>query len=724
MGAVCQTATVPARSGAAELIGLLTRVFVQRGEWGVAELMLDDDELVRVSGPLGDDPILGVSYRVIGKWENSPRFGLQVRASLVLLVPPPGPAGLAGYLASRCEGIGWATAQRIAAACPADATPAAWLAGEPDIEGVSPSLVQVAAKHIDRDGALAEASIQARALLDGYRLGDRRLASILQAWGAQAPQVLRSTPYRLTEIDGIGWKIADAFALGRLGWPPDGEDRLEAATMHALAERERDGHSGTPPTLLDSDVRELTSVGHAAPLGAILDRELMWRPETLAAERTCAHVIAALVGMPREPVGLGGVLDGLDPSQAAALQELAGVPIGCLTGGPGTGKTTTIRALLRACPRATLVAPTGKAARRIFEQTQHHAETIHRALGITPGRAGTTKSFPPGGLVVCDEASMVGLDVGLALVSAVAESGSRLLLVGDEGQLPPVGPGGLLHACLESGCVPVARLGTTHRQSAGSLLELIRAVGRGDAEACLSLARTSPTRDVAVCRQGTPSAAAQMVVRASARCRELGLDWQVVSPTYRGELGCEALNEALQVVHAGTAPPTLDEARAQFGWRSEIGPRFVDSDRVVCNENHAAHLGVVQGTHLAPKGGEPVMNGQQGRIEAVDYALNRMSIRWDGCDASFTYALTDPRVGLGYAVTCHKAQGSEWPVVIVPFHRSLPQRMVYRAWAYTALSRARERLVIVGDERLVALAAATPNPIRHGRLPERIREEV
>lgn len=400
----------------------------------------------------------------------------------------------------------------------------------------------------------------------------------------------------------------------------------------------------------------------------------------------------------------------LDHQQQAAVDAVRERRhrLACIVGPPGVGKTHAVRSAIEGREDVVLCAPTGKAACRLSELTGREATTIHRVLGMQPPANQRHRLLDPGSLVVCDESSMIGLDVADELLAAIRESGSDLLLVGDPGQLAPVGPGGLLHDAIRAGA-PVYRLSTPHRSGVGDLLDLVQAVGLGLGWTVDNLTGgTSPARDVVVMRTRYPEAIARQVLDVTLRCDELGASWQVIAPSYRPRaLGIDALNDMLQRAHGG--PPLGIEAARAMGWERSVPPKFRPNDRVMSTRNHGSPVGYVA-------------NGEQGRVLAIDYPAARITVRWDHVEGLAHYdalADTDAAPVLAYAVSAHKSQGSEWEVVVIPWHSSYG-RMLTRPWAYTAISRAKQRVVLVGDVDLVARAAKTPAPVRHSRVVERI----
>jgi exodeoxyribonuclease V alpha subunit len=382
--------------------------------------------------------------------------------------------------------------------------------------------------------------------------------------------------------------------------------------------------------------------------------------------------------------------------------------VSIVTGGPGTGKTTVIRSMSAVFRdqgrRVCLAAPTGRAARRLSEVTGEPASTIHKLLGYSPGEGGgfaRDRDDPiDADVVVVDEASMVDVPLMAHLVSAVPIS-SVLILVGDGYQLPPVGPGAVLSEAMESGCVPVYRLERIYRQETQSAIVVnahrIREGLRPDFEdagalasggQCILIEAPEPVRAartvVDLCRRGIPDALGLDPVR----------DIQVVTPMHRGEAGTLHLNQALQ--------KALNPAPAGGGERPR--PGFRAGDKVM---------------HLRNNYEKAVFNGDIGRVLSADPDGGGLRVEYDGREVSYDPAELD-ELGLAYAISIHKSQGSEYPAVVIPF---LTQHypMLQRNLIYTALTRARRLAVVVGAVRAVRIALHNDRPRqRLTRLARRI----
>ncbi len=551
-------------------------------------------------------------------------------------------------------------------------------------------------------------------------LGPALAAAAREALGPGAADLARENPWMLAErVEGIGFATADELAA-RLGLPEDSPQRVRAAILHVLEQGAEDGHVYLPfhrlaqdaQALLQVDRRLIPPLIEALAAGGSLVVE---EPEEGQQRDRCVY----LAGLHRAEVG---VAEGVRRLLAAAAPErpapnLAAAPgpaltqrqaeavrtalsrrIAVITGGPGTGKTTVLRALLSVASglRVALAAPTGRAARRMSEATGREAATLHRLLEYAPREGFRRNASAPldCDLVVVDEASMV--DVGLMRhLLAALPPGASLLLVGDRHQLPSVGPGRVLADIIESGRVPTVELSEIFRQAEGS--DLITATHRillgAVPEAAGSLAESS----FVFLERDDPAAAAGAIVElASERIpRLLALDpreaTQVLAPMNRGEAGVERLNALLQAA--------LNPQGAALGARGR-GLRV--GDRVMQTRNNYD---------------KRVFNGDVGRI--VEAAADRLVVAFEADRVVYRRGEVS-QLALAYAVSVHKAQGSEYPAVVIALleEHSL---MLERTLLYTAVSRARRLAVVVGSRRALRRAVSHTGGLRRfTRLSERL----
>ncbi|WP_299951024.1 AAA family ATPase [uncultured Modestobacter sp.] len=540
-------------------------------------------------------------------------------------------------------------------------------------------------------------------LLVGAGLNARLAVNSADALGQDAARRLRDDPWALLSLSGVTLADADRLAITVLS----GADRQDSRRGRAivgltLRTATRDGHTVLPADLV---VAALRAEGIADPAAAVvaavesgevleheppeppfdpdsedepLEPDPALRMLSLArfgmAEEAVAenvHRLAATSGRIADPASVRSVAKGLDPAQQAAVAQVLGAGISLLTGGPGTGKSRTVASLVKLLEakgtEVALAAPTGRAAKRLEELTDHPAVTVHRLLGaqgMTGGFARNEEWPLDADVVVVDEASMLDVELTAALLEACPD-GTHLLLVGDPAQLPSIGPGHVLGDLIDSGAVPVTELTTLHRQAAGGAIARLATGVRGGELVQVD----SPDREVVIVPAVGSAEAARRVVQlvTDSIPRALGIDpatVQVVTPVHRGPAGTIELNKALkEKLNPGTG--------TVFGF--DVG------DRVVATANHLdlepigfanGEVGVVTGT------GEGSLT--------VDFSSGPVTVTGN--------ALPDLRHG--WAITVHRAQGSEWPGVVVV----LPPEaggMLSRPLVYTALTRAQKHLSIV-----------------------------
>lgn len=683
-------------------------------DWGAGSARDADGGRISIAGCIAAmQP--GMSYAICGAWASHPRYGDQVQVSLCVPAMPTSPSALAQYLRGTVPGVGPTIALRIADAMPPGEDPVGWLTSRPEIPGVSSEIVSACADAITASSASAQAEIAVWQIIDGLDgVGVGTLRAIMRHLGRSAAAKIRENPYVLMQVARIGWVVADRVARERCSIAVDAPYRLEAACREVMRQAAAEGHAGLPLRSATQRVADLCAVpGHQTPhvdvleLGLEHDMGLVYLHENRAAEVAVSAWVAEMASRQRVHRALPD-LSGLDQSQADAVRMISGAPLACLVGGPGTGKTTTLRCIADAEDasggRVCLIAPTGKAARRMSEQTGRPAQTIHSAIGYmgddsSPSEWLAGEQLASATLIIIDESSMVDTVLMSWLVSRLSQS-QRVLLVGDMGQLRPVGWGAVLQDIVAADVVPVARLTTVHRQATGRLLDLIHAVGRADIatiDRIVSASASAPGSDVLAVRAESTSDILSHIERAIDPIPES--DWQIVAPTnVRGDLGCRPVNQRMQsLLRDGTG-------------------EFRLYDRVVQTANRK-RMAVDQSEAIA------LVNGQQGTITHV--SDTELHVDFDGCEVEVPLKQTDdsdgPDVQLAYCITVHKSQGSEWPTVILPLHRSMPSMMMTREWIYTAISRARSHLIIIGDPRMIAAAAMRPGPLRNSRMVARIR---
>jgi len=663
-----------------------------------------------------------------GGWSRTRDHGLQFQATMAKCSAPTTLEGIEKYLGGgMVKGIGPVYARKLVERFGAGIFEIIenFSARLEEVEGIGGARRKVI------KAAWAEQKVvrEIMVFLHSNGVSTSRAVRIYKTYGEQAIEKVRENPYRLAQdIPGIGFKSADLIAA-KLGVPPESLLRAEAGLRHVLREAGDQGHCGLPVEPMRAGAVALLGVGEGVVqqgldrmvevgelvLEPLAEEPLAMLPEMRRAEATIADKLRALATgalegdtleveaeIAKVEAGLGSPLA---PSQREALGLALTRKALVITGGPGVGKTTLVNAILkvlRSKGLATrLCAPTGRAAKRLQETTGVEARTIHRLLEFQPGRGFQRNARQPleADLLVMDETSMVDVPLMAAFLRAAPET-ARLVLVGDVDQLPPVGPGNTLRDIIRSGVVPVVHLTEIFRQAAGSRIILAsHAINQGRLP---DLENTGPNEDFYFIERDSPEAILQ-TLRTVVRERipkRFGLepkkDVQVLCPMNRGSLGVRAVNETLQndlnPVREG------DPVCEKFGWQFRVG------DKVIQTENDYD---------------KEVFNGDIGRVEEVRPEDREVVIAYDGRPVTYDYGEMD-RVALAYATTVHKAQGSEFPAVVIPLamqHYVLLQRNLL----YTGITRGRKLVVVIGERRaLEAAVRNNPTRQRHGALLQRL----
>ncbi len=650
--------------------------------------------------------------RVAGVWQDDRRFGLQVKVGRAEPLAPAGDAALITYL-KRVKHVGPGRAARLVERYGGDVLEA--IDRDPQAAfraaGLNPKRTNEAIRSWD-----ALRSTRALHLL----LAPHGLAwlvpRIAKHHGDRAHHVVRRQPYELTSVFGVGFRIADAIARSG-GVDADSPARAGAAVVHVLGEAEKDGSTCLPVAELAARTAGLLDAPppDAAQLEAMVDADRLvlevdaqgavwaYRPPTAALEAELAAQVRRLaaakprLGAPARPAD-----DELVPApeQWAAVRAAFGSRMSIVTGGPGTGKTATIRLLCAAAKAQhasiALVAPTGRAARRMAESTGMEARTIHSALGWVPDQGPTIDELD-GDLLIVDETSMANLELLVTLLRAVGRR-MHVVLVGDADQLAPVGAGKPFAELVEAGAVPVALLTHIFRQAAGSMIVRgAHAVRHGEPPSFDPADRL--VRDLFLIERSDPRAALDEVVSlvADRLPGHFGVDpfsdIQVFAPVYRGALGIDALNRRLREALNPDGRPVL-------GGRLRLG------DKLMLSGRNLHDLGLMNGTILR-------LVEHREDDEALVVEADGAVIELPEDEA--------PKLQLAYACSIHKGQGIELPVAVVIAHAAAGAFFLRREMLYTAMTRARRATLIVGRRAVVARAAATPDTSRrHSRLRARL----
>jgi exodeoxyribonuclease V alpha subunit len=671
---------------------------------------------VTVVGPLASAKE-GEQLQLKGRYEIHPKWGEQFKVTWWYAVLPATVAGIQRYLASGLvKGIGSEMARRLVAHFGPDTLEI--IDHTPERLKEVPGIGNKRLQQITQDWQEHKGARELLVTLQGLGVGMAHATKIYTQYGSQAMEVVTGNPYQLAlDIQGLGFATADRLA-STLNLNPQAPARLAAGLVHVIDEMSGEGHVFVPQDLLLEKTQELLQVP-AAPLHQALTaltregrlvvqdqaggKAVYKRPAWLA-ETGIARDLGRLKASPAlpAPLHLDDLLSqvqeerGLELSeeQARAVALALREKLLIITGGPGTGKTTIVSCILdlyrRLGARVLLMAPTGRAAKRLSETTGAEAATIHRALEFSPQIGGFKRNASEplrADAIVVDEMSMVDTFLMYHLLRAVPP-GSRLVMVGDVHQLPAVGPGNVLKDLMDSGVVPVARLTQIYRQAKQSLIVVnAHRVNQGVFPV---LPRHFGQVDFVFVELQEPEAIKMRLLDLVSReiPWRYGLDpvrdLQVITPMHRGAVGIQTLNHELQQRLNHRAP------RFAFGGRV-----FRRGDKVMQLKNNYY---------------KEVFNGDIGLVTGFVPEGGRLLVEFEGRTVSYEPGEGD-EITLAYAVTVHKAQGSEFPgvlLVLTTQHYLLLQRNLL----YTALTRGRRLVVLIGSKKALALAIKNDRPVR------------
>lgn len=695
------------------IAGLVERVTYHNAESGFCVLRISakgHKDLVTIVGNLSMISA-GEFVQASGLWIHDRQHGRQFKAQFLKSTPPTSLEGIEKYLGSgMIKGIGPVYAKKLVS-----------LFGESVFEIIEADperlrevtgIGQSRANKITKGWADQRIIRDIMLFLHSHKISTARAVRIYKTYGARAIEVITEDPYRLArDIRGIGFVSADTIAL-QVGIEKTSLLRARAGITYALTKAMDDGHCGLPQNLLVSSAQELLDIPEELVLQA-LDLELVCEKviqQTIDqtsciflsglfhAERAIAKKLIALTQGPLPwpaidaEIAIKWVEEQtsvcLSQTQKQAVEVALTSKVLVITGGPGVGKTTLVNSILKILKakhlRIALAAPTGRAAKRLFECTGMEAKTLHRLLETNPIKGNFLKNEDSPldcDLLIIDETSMVDVPLMHAVMKAVPKS-AALILVGDVDQLPSVGPGQVLSDLIQSNAIPVIRLTEVFRQASTSqIITTAHAINQG-AMPDLSQ-RGDVESDFYFIQAITPEDALEKIIKMLKERIPLkfGLspftDIQVLCPMSRGIVGARNLNVELQKV---LNPPT-ELSINQFGWTYGVG------DKVMQIENNYD---------------KNVYNGDVGIINAISHEESEVTVAYDDRLVVYDFGECDEIV-LAYAMTIHKSQGSEYPAIIIPLMMQ-HYVMLKRNLIYTGITRGKKLVVIIGEKKALAIA--------------------
>ena len=718
--------------------GVVERLTYHSSESGysVARLKVSGDrDLVTIVGSFPNiQP--GQTLQLTGFWKDHPKFGPQFTVTQFKETKPATITGLEKYLGSGLiKGVGPVTAKRIVAHFGLETLDIIEYQSERLIEvpGIAKKRVNMIRKAWESQRIIKEVML----FLQSHGVSTTYAVKIYKQYADKAIAVVSENPYQLAfDVYGIGFVTADTIAR-KLGVSPGSEFRYRAGIIHVLGEAGEDGHCFLPKAeLVEKVVQRLALPDHQPSPQVVADtvwkmgkedqivlqghREhefICYQPSFFVSEQNLTSRLLTLLSHPVtvDKARVSSWIDRycaateiqLSPQQRQAVEMAASERVLILTGGPGTGKTfcqRTIVTLWKAMGRSiALASPTGRAAQRLAEVTGREAKTLHRLLEFDPKSMQFQRNSEnpiPAQAIVVDEVSMLDLFLGHSLLKAVALD-AQLLLVGDIDQLPSVGPGNVLRDLIESGRVPVVRLTQVFRQAQSSaIVANAHRINQGEYPMLESVA-PSPNTDCLWWGAPEPEHGLEAIRDlVTALVPKWGFDpardLQILCPMTRGDVGTRNLNTVLQQLINPPGPTRAEIVRGRVTLR--VG------DRVIQKKNDY---------------NREVFNGDMGTIVAIDLEEQEVTVQFAERLVSYDYADLD-EITLAFSVTVHKAQGSEFPVVILPIYMQ-SYVMLSRNLLYTGLTRAKKLAILVGPKKAINLAVRqVKDQLRHTLLAQRL----
>ncbi|MBQ8519591.1 MAG: ATP-dependent RecD-like DNA helicase [Agathobacter sp.] len=728
--------------------GYVDHIIYRNTENGYTVLVLvcEEEELTCVG--IFSDIVEGENIEAKGEFTDHPVYGRQFKVSSFEEKAPEDEIAIERYLGSGAiKGIGLALAARIVRRFKKDTFRI--IEEEPErlaeVKGISERKAMEIADQVNAKKDLRQAMI----FLQQYGISTTLAVKIYNFYGSKIYSVLKENPYQMAEdIEGVGFKTADEIA-SRAGIRTDSDFRIRSGILYVLLQATAEGHTYLPMEELTERTSQLLEVDgeHIEKhyMNLAIDRKIMMRQKedmTQIYAATFYHMEANTASMLKQLNVSYDVADAeiekrikrieeqtnieLDEQQLCAVKEAVRNGLLIITGGPGTGKTTTINTIIRYFEMEGmdifLGAPTGRAAKRMSETTGFEARTIHRMLEVNGGVEGTggfernEKNPLETDVIIIDEMSMVDITLMHALLKAVL-AGTRLILVGDVNQLPSVGPGSVLKDIIESNQFHTVKLNKIFRQASTSdIIVNAHKINNGE-EVVLDnksmdfffLKRYEADKIINVTLQLIKQKLPKFVDASE-------YDIQVLTPTRKGLLGVERLNTVLQMY---LNPPEASKREKEYG-----GMIFREGDKVMqIKNNYQLEWEIRSKYGLCIDKGTGVFNGDTGIIEEINYFAETMTVSFDeGKMVEYPFKMLE-ELELAYAITIHKSQGSEYPAVVIPLFQG-PRMLLNRNLIYTAVTRAKKCVTIVGDDEVFRTMVHNNSQLkRYSGLSDRLTEE-
>ena len=721
--------------------------------YGVMTFITGGEELTCVG--YFADVDAGDTLELMGEMTEHPVYGEQLKVSEYNISAPDDEESIERYLGSGAiKGIGETMARRIVKKFGADTFRI--IEDEPErlaeIKGISERKARDIAIQLYDKREMREAMV----FLAGFGISNAMSVRIYERYGAQVYSIMKENPYRLADdIDGIGFKTADEIA-SKIGINVDSDYRIKSGILYTLMESSSEGNSYLPRPLLLKNASEMLGVDKEL-IDVQIDNLMVEKKLVIEGEDIYAasyfYVEQSIAVMLRElnlDLSRGADSDAVLQNRIRMIEESRGIELDelqrnaavasakngvvVITGGPGTGKTTTINTIIQYYAEEqmdiVLAAPTGRAAKRMTEATGYEAQTIHRLLGVggAPSFDDNEKSrdrlrFEKGednrlevDAIIIDEMSMVDMHLFNALLKAVIP-GTHLILVGDSSQLPSVGPGQVLRDIISSGAFPTIKLEKIFRQAQQSdIVVNAHHIKMGE-----HIVMDNKSKDFFFLRRDNADVIYKHMIqlikeKLPGYVNATSLDIQVLTPMKRGPLGAESLNQILQK-YLNPA----DRSKKEYAF----GDRLLrEGDKVMqIRNNYQAEWEILGKYGIPTDKGMGVFNGDMGFIQKINEPMRELTVEFDE-ERCVTYPFSElDELELAYAITIHKSQGSEYPAVILPLLGG-PRMLLNRNLLYTAVTRAKSCVVILGSENTVVNMIDNEEQLKRYTGLERIIREV